>query len=325
MNYSSRFFLYAPLGLFLAIACAVGIHWWVMASRLGSWLDLHNGREVAPGVTMTFASRGITGFPFSLDTVFRSLSFRVVTPHGPTEWRPEEFAMHALTYGRDETIFEAAGKQELSWTKDDGSKRDLIFAVGSLHASAISDSGGLARFDLDLVGFGSKVFAAQRIQFHIRRNNGDMIDVIVTADDMRAPADAIPSDGLALLHLEGTANQAHTLDLLRAGNERWYDGLERWRAAKGHVRLASATYEVCGVRLTAQGQLTLDAAHRLVMGVSSEFEGQAKPDQLHAGKKKGGSATADTDLSKCPYTPIFYDFVTDGRLYLARPRTGPLY
>ena len=284
-----------------------------------------NGREIVAGRDHAFASRSISGFPFSLDTVFRGLSFRIDTPHGPTQWRPEEFAMHALTYGRDETIFEAAGKQDLSWTKADGSKRDLVFAVGSLHASAISRQRRRGAIRPRSRRVGSKEFAAQRLQFHIRRNTGDKIDVIVMADDMRAPANADPSDGLALLHLEGTMNQAQALDPLRAGSERWYDGLEHWRAANGHLRLASATYEVCGVKLMAQGQLVLDPAHRLAMEVSSEFEGQAKPDQSHPKKEIGGSAAADTTRSRCPYTPIFYDVVTDGRLYLARPRTGPLY
>jgi len=84
--------------------------------------------------------------------VFRGVSLRIDTPHGPTEWRPEEFAMHALTYGRDKIIFEAAGRQELRWTRDDGSKRQLVFAVASLRASAIEDATGPTRFDLDLVG-----------------------------------------------------------------------------------------------------------------------------------------------------------------------------
>ena len=156
MRYSSRFFLYAPLALFLAITFGVGVHWWLAASALSARLQAMNGREITPGVTLRFASRTIAGFPFSLDTVFRGFSLRIDTPHGPSEWQPEKFAMHALTYGRDKTIFEAAGKQELHWTKDDGTARNLVFAVGSLHASAIRDPGGLARFDLDLVGFGSQ-------------------------------------------------------------------------------------------------------------------------------------------------------------------------
>ena len=113
MKYSSRFFLYAPFGLFLAIALGVGIHWWLAASALSARLAAMNGREIVPGVTMRFASRIIAGFPFSLDTVFRGASFRVDTPHGPTEWRPEEFAMHRMrnAYGpSDAALFPGSAK-----------------------------------------------------------------------------------------------------------------------------------------------------------------------------------------------------------------------
>jgi len=258
MNYSNRFFLYAPVGLFLAIACAVGIHWWVLASRLGSWLDAHNGREVAPGVTMAFASRSITGFPFSLDTVFRGLSIRVDTPHGPTQWRPEEFAMHALTYGRDEIIFEAAGKQDLSWTKADGSKRDLVFAVGSLHASAIRDATGLARFDLDIVGFNSQPLIAKRVQFHTRRDKVDKFELAVTADDL-----IFPSNSALSVAITSRVDAAHALDAAREGKERWYTGLEHWRLATGKVYLTNLSEEFCGVKYFGRGKLWLNNLHRI--------------------------------------------------------------
>ena len=117
MNYSSRFFLYAPLGLFLAVAFGVAIHWWLAASAFRADLAAMNGHEIAPGVTMRFASRTHRrvsvqpghGVP---DFSLRSRR-RTARPNGSTE----DFAMHALTYGRDETIFEAAGTQELRWTR----------------------------------------------------------------------------------------------------------------------------------------------------------------------------------------------------------------
>jgi hypothetical protein len=239
MKYSSRFFLYAPLGLFLAMALGVSIQWWLAASALSARLAAMNGREIAPGITLRFASRTIAGFPFNLDTLFRGLSLRIDTPHGPSEWRSEEFAMHALTYGRDETIFEAAGKQELRWTKDDGSKRALVFAVGSLHASAIEDQNRLARFDLDLVGFGSRVLTAQRLQFHIRRDGANKFDLAVMADDVRTSSGLCPDlgDRLAAGRLTGTVTQAQPFSSLRAGAQDWGSAVANWRAAGGVFRI----------------------------------------------------------------------------------------
>jgi hypothetical protein len=241
MKYSSRFFLYAPLGLFLVIACAVGIHWWLAASALSARLEAVNGREIVPGVTMRFASRSITGFPFSLDTVFRGLAFRLDTPHGPTEWRPEEFAMHALTYGRDETIFEAAGKQELSWTKDDGSKRDLAFAVGSLHASAISDKNGVARFDLDIVGFDSPALVARRLQLHVRYGADDKVELAVVADGLRTISARCPTidGGSATVRLMGAVSAGQSYSAFRAGRQAWGAALTAWRANGGNFTIMS--------------------------------------------------------------------------------------
>ena len=59
----------------------------------------------------------------------------------------ENFALHALTYGADKTIFEAAGKQSLTWTDaEGGSIMPSLSMPGALHASAIRDAGGLDAF-----------------------------------------------------------------------------------------------------------------------------------------------------------------------------------
>jgi hypothetical protein len=263
MKYSSRFFLYAPFGLFLAIALGVGIHWWLAASAWSARLAAMNGREIAPGVTMRFASRTIAGFPFNLDTVFRGLALRIDTPHGPTEWRSEEFAMHALTYGRNETIFEAAGKQELRWTKDDGGRRALGFAVGSLRASAIEDRTGLARFDLDLVGFGSRALTAQRLQLHTRRMQGRW-DLLVEADDIHFSQGSRPDlgDQIAAARLTGTIDKAEAFDALRAGAQTWFGAAERWRRAGGAFHADSCSLLWSGLSINGKGLLALDETHR---------------------------------------------------------------
>jgi hypothetical protein len=173
--------------------------------------------------------------------------------------------MHALTYGRDETIFEAAGKQELRWTKDDGSKRTLVFAVGSLHASVIEDAGGLARFDLDLVGFGSHALSAQRLQLHIRRNAPrDTVDVIVEADDVHFSPDDSPAlgDQIAAARLTGTIGGANAFDALRAGAQTWFDAAERWRRTGGALRVDTCSLLWSGLSIDGEGLLALDDAHR---------------------------------------------------------------
>lgn len=312
MKYSSRFFLFAPVCLFLAFMAAVCVHWWIMADALSARLDAANGHEIAPGVTLRFATKRISGFPFSLDTVFRDVSFEIAKPHGAIVWRSENFAMHALTYGRDQTIFEAAGKQELDWTRADGSMRILPFAVGSLHASAISDKTGVARFDLDLVGFGSRDFTAQRLQFHMKRSNPQTVDVAATADLPFPSLKSCAHTPIDRLQMLGSLNRANSFDQTRSGHERWYEGLERWRLSDGRLDVTKDTDEVCGFTLSDHGQYRLNARHRLVSALPQASDGAAaKPDYDALLRESGGYGQVETIVvTKSPL-----DFSRLGPLY----------
>jgi Uncharacterized protein conserved in bacteria len=223
MKYSSRFFLYAPLGVFLLLCVAAGVHWWLLASALSSRLAAVNGHAVMPGVTVSFAAKKISGFPFSLDTEFTDFAVSVATPHGPTRWRTEKFALHALTYGRDETIFEAAGKQQLMW----GAGRRLDFAVGALRASAILRRGALDRFDLDLIGFGSKAFIAQQLQVHARQEGGAL--------QLFVASDGVTNCRRAALRTAATVTKAEAFGHLQRAEESWTEAIARWRAQGGTV------------------------------------------------------------------------------------------
>src|SRR6185369_6682494 len=137
MNYSSRFFLYAPFVLLLALAAFAGVTWWMAASKVADTLEAANGHDIAPGVKITFASKRVAGFPFRLDVTLEHLKIETHNTNGPLSWTMEHFAAHALTYGREQMIFEAAGKQALEWVDDDGAPRGLAFITAASHASLI--------------------------------------------------------------------------------------------------------------------------------------------------------------------------------------------
>src|SRR5215472_12638302 len=121
MRYSSRLFLYAPFVILLAIATAAMLRWRQLATEWETKLLAANrGEEIAPGVTLHFASEAISGFPFNLDAVLERPVFSVQSTRGPISLESEHFAIHALTYGRAQQIFEAAGKQILKWTDTEG-------------------------------------------------------------------------------------------------------------------------------------------------------------------------------------------------------------
>src|SRR5471032_112317 len=116
MKYSSRFWLFAPLVLFFALAAWAIAHWWVLASALDRKLTALNGHEAAPGITLSYASKTISGFPFNIDVVFTDFVAEGQGAHGPFRWTSDKVALHRLTFGRIQDLYEAAGNQTLSWT-----------------------------------------------------------------------------------------------------------------------------------------------------------------------------------------------------------------
>jgi hypothetical protein len=257
MTYSSRFFLYGPLALLLLLGAAAGVQWWRVAGALEAKLAAMQSQAAMPGVTVRYRSFSVGGFPFNVDAVFDDFRVAVATKDGPIVWRAEHFALHALTYGRDETVYEAAGHQSLDW----GRGRHLAFETGSLHASAVRDAGGLARFDLDLVAFGSRAFTASRLQLHLRRT-GDALDVAASADDIHLRRPGAFGEHLKLVAMQGSASAPRAFDGLRAGRTDWQSALEAWRDAQGMLRLEPVEIASDTLDMMGHGGIRLDDARR---------------------------------------------------------------
>lgn len=232
MRYSSRFFLYAPLALFLALAGWAMAHWWIVAAAFDKKLTALNGHEAVPGVTFSYTSKTISGFPFNIDVVFAGFKVSGAGAHGPFAWSSEHFALHTLTYGPEKYIFEAAGQQALAWTDGAGVMHRAVFLPGSLRASSLADDRGLARFDLDLVAAAGKNFTAAHFQFHLRRDpQADALDLMVSADAAKAP-------GLQIHTLSDylTLDPGKPFAPLLAGVQSWSDAAAAWRKAGGMAR-----------------------------------------------------------------------------------------
>jgi hypothetical protein len=237
MRYSSRFWLYAPLCMLLALAAWAAFDWWQLASALDRKLDALKGRAAIPGVVIDWQAKTLTGFPFRLDAVFTGFSVKGAGAHGPFAWRSDRFALHALTYSRDKTVYEAAGNQSLTWTGADGRAHSIAFLPGALHASSILRDGGLSRFDLDIADAGSKSLVAGRFQFHMRRDpDGRSLDLMLRADGIKSPGKAGPpaTDVQAYVSL---SNASALAPLLR-GDVSWPQAARAWRAGGGAARLS---------------------------------------------------------------------------------------
>ncbi len=264
MNYSSRFYLYAPFSLFVLFALGTVIWWWLAASSLDRRLDAINGHDIAPGVQVRFASREQTGFPFRLDTVFHNLCITVPGSHGAVFWQAEEFAIHQLIYDADQWLIEAAGKQTVGWIDAEGRPRQVVFTPASLHASTIVSDGHLSRFDVDIVGVSLPRVGAARAQFHIRRDpDSDMLDVAMSGDDVRIRSPEPAPLGNRILHfeLDGRLNSADLLAALLSGHSRWRDAAEHWR--KDGVASVDRLALTWGkLSLSGSGALALDDQRR---------------------------------------------------------------
>jgi hypothetical protein len=279
MTYSSRVFLWAPLVLLLALALGTGARWWWVAQDLSHRLERMNGHEAVPGVTFDFSSKTVGGFPFNVDVVLHDLTLAVRGPHGLVGWRTEDFAAHSLTYGHSQWIYEAAGRQKLSWKTRSGITKGLEFDIGSLHASSALADGALERFDFDLVGFASPALAIARTQFHLRRNpNSDQLDIVGSAEEIHLSPRlrGLCGDTIDHIKFDGDFSNGSTLRGVLAGAARWQAGFEVWRKRGGRLFLAQSELNCSRSSVFAQGQLGLDEANRprgLVTAQIAGFDG----------------------------------------------------
>jgi len=230
MNYSSRFWLYAPVCTFLALAAIAGVHWWIVADAFNKKLAALKGHHAVPGVTLDWDTVSTGGFPFRLDADFTKFRITGAGAHGPFTWNAEKFALHALTYGRAKTVYEAAGQQQVSWTDGAGAVHEASFLPGALRASSIRDDRGVARADLEIIGMSAKDFTVGRFEFHMRRDpDGADLDLMLKAES---------AGTRKLVQVYATLSHANTLTSLLEGEKSWPEADANWRAQGGMANLS---------------------------------------------------------------------------------------
>jgi hypothetical protein len=301
MNYSHRFFLYAPIAAFLAIFAVIGAYWWVAAGAFDRTLDAATGHELAPGVTLHFASREGGGFPFRIENLMQNVRIDVVTSYGPLTWQSEHVAMHALTYGREQIIYEAAGEQTLSWTDSKHEHHVWLFVPGSMRASSIVVNGKLARFDMDIIGIGSTDLSAGRAQFHLRRDpKKDAVDIFLSGDAIHlAPAlQAGFGDTIRTVRIEGSFAPRSPLAPLLDAKAEWRSAFEGWRRANGKLSIDSFEMNWGKLDATGTGTLALDEAHRPEGTLALKLAGY--PEFLHTAKTSGDAPLASALIADKP-------------------------
>lgn len=264
MRYSSRFFLYAPIAALLTLAAIAMVHWWIVASALEKRLDAMNGHEIVPGVKISFASKRIAGFPFRLETRLSGLRVEMAEKDGPIAWTTDDFAAHALAYGRVQAIFEAAGQQTLSWHDANGRTHAFAFLPGTFRASAIAENGEIVRFDSQIVDLDGADFRAAKLEFHFRTNK-DKIETYLLLQNAHISGGYAASLGPDLLTLTANASLDHRMALdggLR-GQIAPAAALDQWRRAGGGIAVSNLALGWKTRAASFNGKLTLDEHHDL--------------------------------------------------------------
>ena len=265
MRYSSRFFLYAPLAGLLLLAAIAMMHWWIVASALARRLDAVNGHEIMPGVRVSFAEKRIAGFPFRTDTILKSLRVEIGETDGPVIWTSESFAAHELTYGRVQAIFEAAGKQSLSWTDPHGAQHRFVFLPGTFRASSILADGRLVRFDSQIVDLDGAEFSASEMQLHLRATSSG-VDVYFTLKNANSHGGYAADLGPRVTNLvaSGSLDHSSQLQSMLRGDGPPAAALEDWRTAGGVLTVKDLALTRRNTTMHFSGKLALDSHHDLV-------------------------------------------------------------
>ena len=265
MNYSHRFFLYGPVGLFAALMLGIVAYWFVVSHAVSQRLDAINGHDIAPGIKMSFTRKTMSGFPFRVDSELDGLRVEIATSHGPTVWTAEHFAFHSLTYGRTQYVFEAAGQQVITWHKDSGELRTYRFLPALLRGSMIGSGGEVSRLDLEAIAVDSPDVAAAQIQLHLRKDpKVDGLDLYLSADDVHIANDLDPPFGqdLKAFRVDTLISPGTSFDPLLAGHGDWRAGAENWRTRHGGVLVNSLAVNWGKLDIAGKGAMTVDASHR---------------------------------------------------------------
>ena len=267
MNYSHRFFLYGPVGLFAILLLGLMGYWWLASTAASHKLDAINGHEIAPGIKVSFAQKTMSGFPFRVDSELDGLRVEIAGTRGPIIWTAERFAMHALTYARTQYVLEAAGTQTLTWHGESGAVHTYRFLPGLLRASALAHDNELSRFDLDLVNAASPDVSAARFQLHLRKDPKiDGLDLVIEADDVHIAPELKPAFGpdIKTFRLDAMISPGTSFDGVLSGHTDWRAAMENWRTRHGGMLVNSVAIRWGKLDIAGKGAMTADGLHRPV-------------------------------------------------------------
>jgi hypothetical protein len=325
----SRFWLYAPPLLLVALAAVWSAFWFYARGRVTAEIDAALAREAERGRSWICTDRSVGGYPFRIELRCNSLALT------STRWgeavRVETGPAVAVgqIYSPGLVILELTGPAKASLPE--GRKLDLTWT--SLDASLVWRSPerfALVAGDLTAVltapGLNPETWASKTLEAHLRRNptlpaSDQAVDIAISAKGTRLP----PIDALlgntdtGEIDLQTTLTQAESF---RKGFNP--DALEGWRGANGTLDITRLVSTKGKARVDGSGRLLLDPAHRVAGDLRLAATGIDQIGGIRVGNLLGGLGGLlggrGSDAAAAPgLTPLPAITLRDGRVFI-----GPL-
>jgi hypothetical protein len=298
MSYSSRLYMYGPVGLLLLIVVLYAVFWRVQSDTLAARLERANGGEILPGVSFSFAQKLVGGFPFRLDVVLTDVAFTYRNGGTEADWRIDRLALHRLSYGRNQFIFEADGKESLAWKSSaDAAPETVSLTPQVARASAILADDRLIRFDADVWDprgtatdprHVSSAFSAARAQFHALARRNNTVDVMMQIENGQSGANGAQA-AVPQIDCRAEIDHAEMLTGLERGNEAPATALQKWRDNLGVINVSSLSLNWPDAHAMLRGILTLNSQERLAGVLRGDWSGKNQKTQPMELRVENGS------------------------------------
>lgn len=285
MSNAKRILIFGPIAVLTLLALAFSVYWFVIAGRISSELERHNGNEIVPAITLQFAEKNISGFPFRFDVSLSDVTLAARSDATTRSWQSEIIALHAASYGREAYLLEADGLQIFTWPAEDGASQHILqMTSGITRANIILEDNRLVRFNIDILNaegidassnaVAMREFRIARAQIQLLAEENDTIAVAAELDAGEIGAGYRPALGtnLSRVRVTGRISQADLFHELRAGNAELHTTLDAWRNAGGAITLDPIEAAWGGTLLMGRAELTLDDEHRFAGLVTASPE-----------------------------------------------------
>jgi hypothetical protein len=275
MSPFKRIFIYGLLAALVLPVLAFTAYWFVIAGGITAELERLDGNEILPGVTLQFAEKNVSGFPFRFDIVLDGVTIAARADAGTSAWRSERITMHAKSYGPRQYILDAEGLQTFSWPAGEGAPQNILqMTSGITRATALIEDGRLARFDIDMVNGDAMDasldampmrdigFARAQVQFFVQDNDTIGVSAAIDAAEIGTGYRPALGSNLSRLRASGRITGANTLEAMRGGTADIRAALDAWRNAGGAIVLDPIEAAWGGTLLSGGTELVLDDQYR---------------------------------------------------------------